>query len=166
MSVQIHHGDPPELAGLVRRLVAPSRLERKETIIAQVMEFFDARNWVLPEDRHWLNLCLDEVVVNAMLHGNEGDPRIPIAVSIYDDDGRWIIRVDDEGEGFDHHDIPDPDHPESLFLEHGRGILIMDEWLDQLHYYRDGATAWLVRHKASPSSASASAQTSKGEQRS
>jgi anti-sigma regulatory factor (Ser/Thr protein kinase) len=156
MSVEIHDGEPPQVSGLVRRLVAPSRLERKEVIIEQVMDFFDHQGWVLPADRHWLNLCLDEVVVNAMLHGNEGDPRIPIAVSIYDLGERWVIRVDDHGDGFDHTDIPDPDHPESLFLEHGRGILIMNEWLDQLHYYRDGATAWLVRRKSLPPPTTAS----------
>jgi hypothetical protein len=32
-------------------------------------------------------------------------------------------------------------------LEHGRGIRIMQEWLDELIYYRNGACAWLSRRR-------------------
>ena len=48
-------------------------------------------------------------------------------------------------EGFSADALPDFDDPESLLLEHGRGIRIMREWLDDLIYYRGGACAVLTR---------------------
>jgi hypothetical protein len=33
-------------------------------------------------------------------------------------------------------------------LEHGRGIRIMQEWLDELIYYHGGSFAWLARRRA------------------
>jgi anti-sigma B factor antagonist len=43
--------------------------------------------------------------------------------------------------------VPDADAPESLLLEHGRGIHIMKEWLDELTYFRDGACVYMARKK-------------------
>ena len=43
-----------------------------------------------------------------MLHGNEGDPRIPVDILLIDD-GSLGIRVEDHGAGFVPEDIPDPD---------------------------------------------------------
>ncbi len=59
-----------------------------------------------------------------------------------------MVTVADQGEGFSESAIPDPAQPESLMLEHGRGIRIMQEWLDELTYYRGGSLAWLARRRA------------------
>ena len=52
------------------------------------------------------------------------------------------------GAGFSAASVPDHEQPQSLMLEHGRGIRIMQEWLDELLYYRNGACAWLSRRRA------------------
>lgn len=123
----------------------PSRLDVKDEVIAVLSTALLDRGWVLGDDEPWLVLCLDEVVVNAMLHGNEGDPYLTIDVHLFHHQDRWCLHVADHGEGFSPAQVPDNEDPGSLLLEHGRGIRIMSEWLDRLTFYRNGATAVLER---------------------
>jgi anti-sigma regulatory factor (Ser/Thr protein kinase) len=60
-------------------------------------------------------------------------------------DGSWTFRISDRGTGFRPDQVPDPNDPDSLLLEHGRGIRIMLDWLDELTYYHGGSTAHLCR---------------------
>lgn len=144
----IHPEDPPAQPRVVYERVWPSRIDLKQQIMDELVDLLIGRGWVLEDDRAWLYLCFDEVVVNAMLHGNEGDPRLEVTLTVRADDHRWVVTVADQGEGFSESAIPDPAQPESLMLEHGRGIRIMQEWLDDLSYYRGGSVAWLARRRA------------------
>lgn len=146
----IHPGEPPRPGRCVYARTYKSRIDRKQAIIDELTAEFTSRRWLDEEGQHWLLLCLDEVVVNAMLHGNEGDPDLDVSISLYEDAGRWVLIVADQGEGFTADALPDVDDPESLLLEHGRGIRIMGEWLDELAYYRHGAVAVLTRRIAAP----------------
>jgi serine/threonine-protein kinase RsbW len=144
----IYAGDPPNQPHAVFERVWPSRIDLKQEIMDELVELLIGRSWVIEDDRAWLYLCFDEVVVNAMLHGNEGDPRLEVTITVRADDRRWVVTVADQGDGFRESDIPDPAQPESLMLEHGRGIRIMQEWLDDLSYYHGGSVAWLERRRA------------------
>jgi len=141
----IFPGEPLRLERCVFSRTHKSRIDRKQAIIDELVAEFMTRRWITDEDQHWLQLCLDEVVVNAMLHGNEGDPDLDMVISLYQDGDRWVLMVADQGEGFTQQSLPDIDDPQSLLLEHGRGIRIMSEWLDGLAYYRHGAVAVLSR---------------------
>lgn len=147
-SLTIKAEEPPALPPTVFERSWPSRMDLKQEIMDEVVELLIGKGWVAEDDRAWLYLCFDEVVVNAMLHGNEGDPRLAVVLSVRADDRQWVVTVADQGEGFSEAAIPDQSHPESLLLEHGRGIGIMQEWLDELTYYRGGSMAWLARHRA------------------
>lgn len=144
----IRAGDPPATPTTVFERRWPSRIDLKQEIMDEVVELLIGKGWVAEEDRTWLYLCFDEVLVNAMLHGNEGDPRLEITLAVRVDERRWVVTVSDQGEGFSETAIPDQAQSESLLLEHGRGIRIMQEWLDELSYYRGGSMAWLARHRA------------------
>ena len=144
----IHAGEPPSPVDrrLHRRL--PSRLDLKQPVMDEIASLLIGQGWVAEDDRPWVYLCLDEALVNAMLHGNEGDPLLEVDIVVHIDESRWIITVADQGHGFVASSVPDHEQPESLMLEHGRGIRIMQEWLDELLYYRAGRCAWLARRRA------------------
>jgi anti-sigma regulatory factor (Ser/Thr protein kinase) len=146
--LRILPGEPPSAGAVIFERTMPSRLDLKQEVLDQLSELLVARGLVSEEDRHWLVLCLDEVLVNAMLHGNEGDPALQVAIRACADGSRWTITVADQGEGFSAAQIPDQADPESLLLEHGRGIRLLSEWLDELTYYRGGATALIARRRA------------------
>jgi serine/threonine-protein kinase RsbW len=137
--------EPPQAGECLFSRSYPTRLERKQDIIDELSQVIFTHGLVVEEDRHWLQLCLDEAVVNAMLHGNEGDPALSITIAIHRDQGRWGMMVSDEGCGFDSSSVPDCEDPESLLLEHGRGIHIMKSWFENLTYYRNGSCALMWR---------------------
>ena len=78
---------------------APSRLEEREAIIAGVLEALGARGCAT--DPYFDRLCLDEAIVNAILHGNRCDPAKKVRVRAFVKSDRWGVEVADEGSGFD-----------------------------------------------------------------
>ncbi len=137
---------PPEVAGVIWSRSIPSSLELKQDVMDELAEVMVARRLLPEDDRSWLCLCLDEALVNAILHGNEGDDTAPVHLALGVHGDRWTLRIDDQGSGFvPDEDVPDPEDSDSLMLEHGRGIRLMREWLDELSYYRSGATLVMAR---------------------
>ena len=146
----MRHGDWQPIGEVVLRHRCPSRLDVKQEAMDAVAEACISRGWVDEEERSWLVLCLDEAITNAMLHGNEGDPRLEVEIALAADAKRWQIAVSDQGSGFTMAAVPDPDDPGSLLLEHGRGIRLMRAWLGSLTYWRRGATVVLSRRHSHP----------------
>lgn len=144
----MRQGDWQPGGEVVMRRSWPSRLDLKQEAMDAVAETLIQRGWVAETDRSWLMLCLDEAVTNAMLHGNEGDPRLEIDIAVAADAKRWQVAVSDRGDGFPMSAVPDPEDPESLLLEHGRGIRLMRSWLSSLTYWRKGATVVLSRRRS------------------
>lgn len=145
MKPVIHPGPPPAAGEIILSRDLASRMDLRQGVIDGIADELCGRRWVVEDDRPWLLLCLEEALVNAILHGNEGDPRLIVEVRLYRQDRRWVLTIRDQGEGFSADRIPDPADPASLLLEHGRGITMMSQWLDELAYYHHGAMAWLAR---------------------
>ena len=142
-------GPPPPLGQCLFARSWASRIDHKQEVLDALVGELLRRGFITAEEEPWAVLVLDEVVVNAMLHGNEGDPTLSVVVALFADEaGRWVMTVRDQGQGFDPASLPDPEDPASLLLEHGRGIRIMKEWLEDLVYYERGACAWLCRRRA------------------
>ncbi|MBA2481715.1 MAG: ATP-binding protein [Planctomycetes bacterium] len=147
-TLRILGGDPPPCGTVLVSRQWPSRLDLKQEVLDEIAATLSANALVGEDDHPWLCLCLDEALVNAMLHGNEGDPDTPIDIEVAADGDRWYVTVSDRGTGFTSSQVPDSEDPESLLLEHGRGIRIMSEWLDDLTYYRSGATVRMARRRS------------------
>jgi len=141
----VSNAEPPALHTVLWQTSVPSCIERKLGLIDEITAVLRLNGLLGPDDEHWLALCLDEALVNAMLHGNEADDTVPVTIQVGRTGNRWQVRIDDQGSGFSADDVPDQDASESLLLEHGRGIRLMREWLDELGYYRNGATIIMGR---------------------
>ena len=86
-----------------------------------------------------IELALCEAVANAVIHGNREDPDKCVYVACRcHRNGEVLITIRDEGEGFDLNKIPDPTSPKRRFLDHGRGIYLMHQFMDEVHYERGG----------------------------
>ena len=44
------------------------------------------------------------------------------------------IRIRDQGSGFDPRELPDPRLPENLMKPNGRGILLMESFMDEIDF--------------------------------
>jgi serine/threonine-protein kinase RsbW len=84
-----------------------------------------------------------EAANNAILHGNKLDENKLVNIIINKDEKKLKIRVDDEGEGFDYKNIPDPTAPENIENINGRGIFLMEKLSDGIEFSRNGATVVL-----------------------
>ena len=79
-----------------------------------------------------------EAVNNAILHGNKSDPSKFVDIEIRSVNGDMIIKVSDQGEGFNPKKVPDPTIPENLQELNGRGVFLMSRLADKLEYSDKG----------------------------
>ncbi len=91
----------------------------------------------LDEDSgHWVGVAVRESVINAIKHGNreEIDKHVLIEFSFTPatSPSELVVRVVDQGEGFDPEDIPDPRDPENVLKSSGRGLFFMRSFMDEL----------------------------------
>ena len=113
----------------------------------------------LDEDsRHWVGIAIREAVANAIKHGNQQDPSKRVDVELALREGHAIIRVHDDGEGFDPSAVGDPLAPENLLKPNGRGIFYMKNFMDEIDYQpRPGGGTVVTMRKRLPELDSADA---------
>lgn len=93
----------------------------------------------LGDRRTDFEIVLHEVLANAVLHGNGGDPARTIRVRCYGMRGRGLmVAVRDQGRGFDPSTVPDPTHADRLQLHHGRGLFLVRELTDHVEHRKSG----------------------------
>ncbi|HXI02764.1 MAG TPA: ATP-binding protein [Candidatus Saccharimonadales bacterium] len=83
-----------------------------------------------------MSLALHEAAINAMKHGNGFDESKVVTVSFEVRPDRLIVKVKDEGEGFDWAQVKDPRAPENIGRTNGRGIFLMRSFVDSVDYER------------------------------
>ncbi len=121
-------------------------------------------------DNTRIGVALDEALVNAMHHGNlevdstlrrddlDGYHRLiaerrrqspyrerRIHVSAVLDRDRATFVVRDEGSGFDPDTLPDPTDPANLARPHGRGVLLIRTFMDEVIYNDVGNEVTLIK---------------------
>ncbi|MFN5171267.1 MAG: ATP-binding protein [Cyclobacteriaceae bacterium] len=83
-------------------------------------------------------IAVTEAVNNAIRHGNRNDPKLNVALSLMLENDLIKFRVEDEGQGFDYHHLPDPTSPENLEKPGGRGIFLMKHLSDEVEFQDNG----------------------------
>jgi serine/threonine-protein kinase RsbW len=104
-----------------------------------------------PGDRdalgHHLNLVLTEALVNAIKHANTAQPDNEVQIRINVSDRELVIRVYDNGQGFDLDIVPRGVCPDPL-EEQGRGIYIIRSLMDSVEYRKTNGRNVLEMRKA------------------
>jgi serine/threonine-protein kinase RsbW len=83
------------------------------------------------DDLHKIGMSVRECMVNAVVHGNRYNARKKVHVMIQRTSDRLSIVIQDEGEGFDMADLPDPLANENLLRHSGRGLLLIQAFMDE-----------------------------------
>ena len=85
---------------------------------------------------HWIGVAIRESVINAIKHGNRGDYGKLVTVEFtFAPDAKpeeLVVRVLDQGAGFDPEGIADPLAPENMLKSSGRGIFFMRSFMDDV----------------------------------
>src|SRR4051812_1955012 len=77
-----------------------------------------------------IRIALEEAIVNAIKHGNRLDPGKKVFVEAKVTPKRAEITIEDQGEGFQRHCVPDPTAEENLYKCSGRGVLLIESYMD------------------------------------
>ena len=113
------------------------------------------------EALHWVGVAVRESVINAIKHGNREDyfklVTVEFAFLPAAKPGELIVRVLDQGEGFDPEEIADPLAPENILKSSGRGIFLIKSFMDDVQLQRGKTRGMEVRmvKKVAPNAASA-----------
>ncbi|MEI8380562.1 MAG: response regulator [Planctomycetota bacterium] len=126
-------------------------------------------------ERTRVGVALEEAFLNAIIHGNlevssklrdadDGsyekliavrmgqspyrDRRVKVLAKFSQTEARFVIR--DEGNGFDVLKLPDPTDPENMARAHGRGVLLIRTFMDDVRYNGKGNQVTLIKRRKQP----------------
>jgi len=122
----------------------PSDLSLMNGVMQYLLERVSRLGIITPE-RSNLFIALDEAFVNAVKHGNKNDPTKLVRVTAELSSREACFTVEDEGEGFDIKEIPDPCDPANLFKTSGRGVLLIYNIMDEVEYNAQGNRVKMVK---------------------
>lgn len=110
-------------------------IKKVESFIEYFMDEFQIQEKL----RGKIALSIVEAVNNAIISGNKQNPQKMVKLKAIKNTKRVIITIEDEGEGFDFKQIPDPTTPERLMQTTGRGLYLMVNLTDELLFAKNGA---------------------------
>ena len=85
-----------------------------------------------------LLVVVTEAVNNAIIHGNRRNASKKVVVTGTVQDHLLLIKVKDEGKGFDPQGIPNPIDEGNLLRESGRGVFLMRQLAENVSYNSRG----------------------------
>jgi len=83
------------------------------------------------DEQHRIGMSVRECMVNAVVHGNRYNARKRVHLTVSRTADRLTIVIGDEGEGFDLNTLPDPLANENLLRHSGRGLLLIQAFMDE-----------------------------------
>ena len=125
-----------------------SRFENIELVQVVLKDTLDQLG-VEEDARHWIDVAVREAVANAIKHGNEQNPDKQVHVDLLLEGDELVIRIADEGMGFDPAAVPDPLAPDNIARPNGRGIFFMKSFMDEIQYglRPEGGTVVILRRR-------------------
>lgn len=129
-------------------LELPSDLTLMNSVLEYLLDRV-AKLGLIKIEQSNLFVALDEAFVNAVKHGNRNDPSKLLRVTAELSAHEAIFTVEDEGDGFDVREIPDPRDPANLFKSSGRGVLLIYNIMDEVEYSERGNRLKMVKRPES-----------------
>jgi serine/threonine-protein kinase RsbW len=81
-----------------------------------------------------ITIAVREATANAVIHGNRYDPNKRVTISFERAPNALTVVVSDEGPGLDPARLPDPLAPENLLRKSGRGIFLIQSFMDEVRF--------------------------------
>lgn len=94
-----------------------------------------------------IRLAVEEAAVNAVKHGNQYDPDKRVRIGYTVTPNRFDIRIEDEGRGFNPADVPDPTLDDTIDRPCGRGLLLINGFMDEVRYHGRGNVVTMTKIK-------------------
>jgi serine/threonine-protein kinase RsbW len=136
--------DPKKLVLKLSITLAGDR-DAVDPVVRSVMEVVREANCA-PGREDDIELALTEALANAVVHGAKSDPSKIVECDVACDEKHGIlIVVRDPGPGFDPTKIADPCHGENIFSNHGRGIYLINQLMDEVKFHKNGTEIHMLK---------------------
>ncbi|HEY6122747.1 MAG TPA: ATP-binding protein [Pyrinomonadaceae bacterium] len=147
LSYKLKYVDDPTVLAHVHEKIEfelPSDLSLMNGVLQYLLERVSRLGLIKPE-RSNLFIALDEAFVNAVKHGNKNNPEKLVRITAELSPKEACFTVEDEGDGFNIQEIPDPCDPANLFKSTGRGVLLIYNIMDEVEYNAQGNRVKMVK---------------------
>jgi len=108
----------------------PSTVAEASDALADALKVLAAHGWINATNDFSPRLCLEEALVNAVVHGNANEPSRRVRVQFFQDGETCIVRVFDEGKGFDVDKVQMAD----CATLGGRGVCLIREFMEDVRF--------------------------------
>jgi len=122
----------------------PSDLSASRDVHKTIMDRVEAQHYD-EQSTFAIRLALEEGLMNAIKHGNKLDPKKTVHVEAKVTAKATEITIEDQGKGFHRDTVPDPCAEENLLKCSGRGILLMEAYMDEVKYSQGGRRVRMVK---------------------
>jgi len=102
------------------------------------------------EDIFAVHLAVEEAFLNAVKHGNKMNSAKNVKIDYSVGLDKVEISLTDQGDGFEPEAVADPRWGESLYKPEGRGLLLMNSYMDVVKFNERGNSVYMVRYKEKP----------------
>jgi serine/threonine-protein kinase RsbW len=130
----------------------PSDTDIARQLLEELLGQLGDRGWP-EEDKFGVHLSVEEALMNAIKHGNQRDPEKSVFVQYRLSEELLFVQVEDQGDGFNPDEVPDPTLDENLELPSGRGLMLMRTFMSMVEYNKKGNRVTMEK-KRSPGEAS------------
>ncbi|MCX5894796.1 MAG: response regulator [Proteobacteria bacterium] len=93
-----------------------------------------------------ISVCVDELLCNALIHGNDLDEIKKISVKLAFDPEKCTVSIEDEGKGFNHKKVLQGLAEEQYVPPTKRGLFIVKYLMDELVFNEKGNKVTLVKY--------------------
>ena len=126
----IEGGDVPTVDTLLdSTLESVDEAETSVLKIAEEMGFDE-------DEVHKIGMAVRESMVNAVVHGNRYSARKKVHLRAWKAADHLTVTIGDQGEGFEFSAVPNPLSEENLLRQSGRGLLLIQAFVDKLEVTR------------------------------
>ena len=132
------------MAGNKTDISISSTIENIDVAVQKAVEFANSCGFG-EEEIFGIDMAVREAVANAVKHGNELDATKNVEISLSDSEEDMRMTIRDFGSGFEVQDVPDPTNPENLMKANGRGILFMQNFIDEVEWHNHPDGGMLVK---------------------
>ncbi|MCP4715180.1 MAG: response regulator [Deltaproteobacteria bacterium] len=93
-----------------------------------------------------ISISIDELLNNALIHGNDLNETKKITVSLVFDHDRMSLTIEDEGEGFDYKTVLSEFTESAQSLPTKRGLFIVNYLMDEIMFNEKGSKVTMVKY--------------------
>jgi serine/threonine-protein kinase RsbW len=129
--------------------VIPSDTVAGQSVQERIIQLLESLSYD-ERDVFGVRLAIEEALVNAIKHGNRMDPTKTVRITCQVARHKVRIEIEDQGEGFQPEEVPDPTADENLERPCGRGIMLMRAFMSSIAYNASGNCVILEKHRSQP----------------